>query len=88
MQAKTGDWLLIKTHTEDQHSRGGVITEVGDDGNPPYTVHWLDTGRESVVFPGPDALVRTPEEQDAHDKTETERAYRAQQLIAAQHAAD
>nr|SBO96077.1 hypothetical protein BN4615_P5593 [Nonomuraea gerenzanensis] len=27
------------------------------DGSPPYLVRWLDTGRESLVFPGRDARV-------------------------------
>jgi hypothetical protein len=38
--------------------RDGEIIEVRHaDGSPPYVVRWDDTGRESLVFPGPDAVV-------------------------------
>ena len=58
MQAKTGDWLVIKGPATEQ----GLITEVRSaDGSPPYVVRWLETGR--VVFPGPDAVVVTADEQ-------------------------
>jgi hypothetical protein len=30
----------------------------GADGAPPYVVRWSDSGRESLVFPGPDAYVQ------------------------------
>ncbi len=44
MQAKTGDWLVIKGPSTEQ----GLITEVrSSDGPPPYVVRWLETGRVS-----------------------------------------
>ncbi|GLH99766.1 hypothetical protein Pa4123_50420 [Phytohabitans aurantiacus] len=41
--------------------RVGIVTQLRrDDGEPPYLVRWLDTGGESLVFPGPDARVEEP----------------------------
>lgn len=53
MHAQRGDWLILD-------ARRGYIEEVHSaDGSPPYLVRWLETGHESLVFPGPDALVQT-----------------------------
>ena len=69
MKANAGDWLVVKGRTNDQPEHRGMITEVhGTDGLPPYMVRWLDTGHEALVFPGPDALVVTPAEQEVADK--------------------
>jgi hypothetical protein len=58
VQAKPGDWLVVKSATLDVPARRGMITEVhGDDGTPPYVVHWSDNGHEAIVFPGPDAHI-------------------------------
>ncbi|GAB7143189.1 hypothetical protein AWC22_18025 [Mycobacterium riyadhense] len=44
MQAKVGDWLVIKSTTMGESDRRGLITEVHSaDGSPPYLVRWLDT---------------------------------------------
>jgi hypothetical protein len=51
--------------------RKAEIIATGADGAPPYTVRWIEDDRESVVFPGPDAQILTPEEQAAHDRAET-----------------
>ena len=41
--------------------RVGVITELRHDyGTPPDIVRWLDNGREALAFPGPDACVEAP----------------------------
>ncbi|MGP3919053.1 DUF1918 domain-containing protein [Nonomuraea sp. 10N515B] len=41
--------------------REGFIVEVSHaDGSPPYLVHWLDDGHESLIFPGPDAWIVRP----------------------------
>jgi hypothetical protein len=44
-------------------------------GSAPYVVRWLATGPVATVVPGPDAIVVTPEEQEAADE-------RAQELSA------
>jgi hypothetical protein len=44
------------------------------DGSPPYVVRWLATCHVATVFPGPDAIVVTPEEQQAADERTQERA--------------
>jgi hypothetical protein len=59
MQAKVGDWLVVHSRRVDDVVREAVILEVPhDDGSPPYVVRWLDDGRRTVVFPGPDARIR------------------------------
>ena len=68
MKAKVGDYLVVKGTTVEQHDQRGVITEVrSDDGSPPYVVRWLSSDHIATVYPGPDALVVTPAEQDAAD---------------------
>lgn len=61
MKAQVGDRLVLEgTHVGD-HRRIGVVMGVEHtDGTPPYVVRWLDDGRESLVFPGPDARVEPP----------------------------
>lgn len=59
MYAKPGDRLVIKSHKIGDPMRDAEILEVrGDKGAPPYLVRWSD-GHESVVYPGPDAVVET-----------------------------
>ncbi len=58
MRANVGDWLIVKTRGE--HERRGVIQSARPGGSPPYTVRWTDDGHETMVFPGPDAIVRSP----------------------------
>jgi len=63
MKATPGDWLVVGTPSITSHRREGLITEVvGTDGAPPYRVRWLDTDHLALVFPGPDARVRTPQQ--------------------------
>ena len=63
MNGNLGDRLILEgTHVGD-HKRIGVITELRhDDGTPPYMVHWLDSGHDSLFFPGSDARIEA-----AHD---------------------
>ncbi len=69
MKAEVGDWLVIKGTTVDRPDQRGLIIEVhGSDGSPPYVVRWLDTDHVATVFPGPDAVVVTAEEQEAADE--------------------
>ena len=75
MKAKVGDWLVIKGTTIDQPDQRGLITEIhSPDGAPPYVVRWLATGHVATVVPGSDAIVVTPEEQEAADERAQERA--------------
>ena len=69
MKAKIGDFLMIKGTTVDQSDQCGEITEVrSTDGSPPYVVRWLASGHVATVYPGPDAIVLTPAEQEAADQ--------------------
>lgn len=59
MQASVGDRLIVHSGRVGGPDRDAEILEVRhDDGTPPYVVRWEDTGRESLVFPGPDATVQ------------------------------
>jgi hypothetical protein len=63
MGAHVGDHLVIKGYRQGQPERDGEILEVqGVNGTPPYRVRWSYTGREGIVFPGPDALVESPDD--------------------------
>jgi hypothetical protein len=66
MKAKVGDFLVVKGTTVEMSDQRGVITEVRSaDGSPPYVVRWLSTDHTATVYPGPDAVVVTPAEQEA-----------------------
>lgn len=53
-----GDRLVIKGHHLGQPDRDAEILEVlGEHGGPPYRVRWADSGRETLLFPGADAVV-------------------------------
>jgi hypothetical protein len=67
MKAKVGDWLVIKGTTVTQPDQRGLITEVRSaDGSPPYVVQWA-SDHVATVFPGPDALVVSPQEMEVAD---------------------
>ncbi len=62
MRAKVGDWL-VEGCTVGHPERRGVITDVrSGDGVPPYIVRWLDSDAETMVCPGPDAVVMAANE--------------------------
>lgn len=82
MKGRVGDWLVIKGVTIDKPDKRGLITEVHSaDGSPPFVVRWLDTGHFATVFPGPDALIVTPEEQVAADERARSRTASVQEAI-------
>lgn len=63
MRAEVGDRLVVESPNADTHRRTGVVTEVrGEEGTPPYQVHWLgnERGRDALVYPGPDAHIEHP----------------------------
>jgi Domain of unknown function (DUF1918) len=58
MHGNVGDWLVIKgAKLDDPYRRGEIVELLHEDGAPPYYVHWLDNGRTTLVFPGPDSHV-------------------------------
>jgi hypothetical protein len=82
MKAKVGDWLVMKGTTTELSDQRGLITEVRSaDGSPPYVVRWLNTGHETTVFPGPDAVVVTAAEQEAADERARSRVESVQTAI-------
>lgn len=65
--AHVGDRLIIGGATVGDAGRDGEIVGLHHaDGTPPYDVRWSDTGRVTLVFPGPDARVQ----HFAHSETE------------------
>jgi hypothetical protein len=61
MKAHVGDRLVVEgTHVGDLRRVGIIVAMRHQDGQPPYVVRWLDSGRESLVFPGPEAKVKPP----------------------------
>ena len=53
------------------HARRGLIVAVPHaDGSPPFRVRWLDDERETLLFPPPDAQLRTPRRGAAGDATD------------------
>ncbi|TDV44095.1 DUF1918 domain-containing protein [Actinophytocola oryzae] len=83
MHAKPGDWLIVEIAGTDHAARRARILDVGSpDGTPPFTVRWLDTEREGLVFPGDGARVLTQEELTALDARVADRATRLQRLVA------
>jgi hypothetical protein len=82
MRAKPGDWLMVESRAESRHAREAEVLEVhGANGAPPYLVHWLDDGREVLVFPGPDAQIMTSEQLAERDRIRVERISRLQAEI-------
>ena len=81
MKAQTGDWLIVHPRIEGGHVRKAEIMATHADGAPPYTVHWLDDGKESVVFPGPDSQIVTAADQASHDRAQSEVVRRVQTVI-------
>jgi Domain of unknown function (DUF1918) len=80
MRANVGDWLVANGSERSEHR--GIITEVhGPDGSAPYTVRWLETDHETLVFPGPDAIVVTSAEQEAADERIRSRLASVQEAI-------
>ena len=63
MFARVGDRLILNGVHVGDGRREGLITAVRHpDGTPPYQVRWLDSGQETLVFPGPEAHVETADD--------------------------
>lgn len=57
-RARPGDRLTIAAHRQGDRPRDAEVLEVrGPDGGPPYLVRWEESGRVSLHYPGPDAVV-------------------------------
>lgn len=57
--ARLGDRLIVGGVTVGDAGRDGEIVGLHHaDGTPPFDVRWSDTGRVTLVFPGPDARVQ------------------------------
>ncbi|GAA4736641.1 hypothetical protein GCM10023216_32380 [Isoptericola chiayiensis] len=68
MKASVGDRIVTASGVVGGAVRDGVVVGCPhEDGSPPYQVRWSDTGEESLVFPGPDSLVRPADGEDADD---------------------
>ncbi|MFH8838435.1 DUF1918 domain-containing protein [Streptomyces sp. NPDC017868] len=67
--AHVGDRLIVGGATVGDEGRDGEIVGLHHvDGTPPFDVRWSDTGRVTLVFPGPDARVQHFPTHDAtHD---------------------
>lgn len=62
MRARKGDRLVTHGRTVGQPDQVVEIVEVlGEDGGPPFRVRFED-GHETLMSPGPDSVVKRPEE--------------------------
>jgi hypothetical protein len=60
--AQVGDWIEIHGHAQGEPPRTALVLEVlGTPGNEHYRVRW-DEEHESILYPGPDAVIRPREE--------------------------
>lgn len=58
LRAAPGDRLVIHGHHLGDPDRDAEILEaLGEDGTAPFRVRWSDSGRETLLFPGTDAVV-------------------------------
>jgi hypothetical protein len=69
MEATVGDRIVVAAAMLEGHTRDGKIIKMGSHGAPPYVVRWSDDGRETLLFPGPDAHVTH------HEPAEPESAF-------------
>lgn len=66
MQVSQGDRIIIRGHRVGEPDRDCEVLEVrGSDGGPPYLVQWVDSGHETLFFPGSDAVVQHFDHADA-----------------------
>ncbi|WUI01922.1 DUF1918 domain-containing protein [Spirillospora sp. NBC_00431] len=62
MNGQIGDRLHVHGNVVGQADRTGEIIEVrGPDGGPPFLVRF-DDGHETLVYPGPDAVIEPGEQ--------------------------
>ncbi|MFD0689042.1 DUF1918 domain-containing protein [Actinomadura fibrosa] len=67
MNANIGDRLHVHGNVVGQADRQGEIIEVrGPGGRPPYLVRF-DDGHQTLVYPGPDAVVESARRTEGAD---------------------
>ena len=58
LRARPGDRLVITPHHQGDPPRDAEVLETrGPGGTPPFLVRWEDSGRISLHYPGPDAVL-------------------------------
>jgi hypothetical protein len=58
MHGQVGDRLVLEgIHVGIPRRIGVIISLRHQDGTPPYDVRWLDTGEQTLVFPGSDGRI-------------------------------
>lgn len=63
MKAAVGDRIIQASGVVGGPVRDGMVVEVQhEDGSPPFLVEWAESGERSLVYPGPDTMVRAPVE--------------------------
>ena len=76
--ARPGDWIEIHGHVQGESPRTALVLEVlGTAGNEHYRVRW-DEEHESILYPGPDAVVR-PQPQQPKQPKQAKQAKRPKQ---------
>jgi hypothetical protein len=59
VKARIGDHIIVNGARIGTERRIGIIIGVEDpDGGPPYHVHWLNDGRTTLFFPGPETRIQ------------------------------
>jgi hypothetical protein len=70
MHAHIGDRLVLEgTHLGDPRRTAVIISLPHSDGSPPYEVRWLDDGRTTLIFPGPQARIEPAPDAQAEAQT-------------------
>ncbi|TXS15357.1 DUF1918 domain-containing protein [Streptomyces sp. adm13(2018)] len=69
MWARLGDRVVVGGSTVGDEGRDGERRVHHEDGTPPFDVRWSDTGRVTLVLPGPDARVQHLPPHDTMDVT-------------------
>jgi len=65
MHGHVGDRLVLEGVHVGTPRRVGIIVGLHhQDGTPPYDVRWLDTGRETLVYPGSEGHVEVAADHD------------------------
>lgn len=65
LRARPGDRLVITPHHQGEPVRDAEVLEArGPDGAPPFLVRWEGSGRVSLHYPGPDAVIRRPDAEE------------------------
>jgi hypothetical protein len=58
MRVAVGDLLVIRgRHAGEPDLRVRVFETHGENGAPPWRVHWGDEGHEGLLFPGREAVI-------------------------------